>query len=666
MKQFLAGMWQRCCRFSGAALLSVCVLEAALAAPEAGTATEGDNRYVKNGVVVDFEVLPPTGAANAGLMEGQVAEVRFRVTEEATGAPIQGNVPGAWMDMGQVIEGQPGAEQKSCKEKIGLYLGGAVGIRPMMDLNSYYVVVMNREASLSIVDPLVSMVGKTSTLAMIPLKAPGMDWIKSADERRIYVSLPRAHQIAAVDTENFKLIAEVDAGQVPTRVALQPDGHYLWVGNNAKDAEDSGVTVIDPETLATVKYIATGPGHHEIAFSDDSRTAFVSNRDAGTVTVIDVQRLEPVKQVATGPLPISVGWSSLAKTLYVADGKAGTVSVLDGKDFEVRQRIELAPGLGPLRFTQDGRFALVVNPAEDKVFVLDPATNQQLHAIEVAGKPFQVSFSRAFAYVRPLANEYVTLINLQSLGEGKQPTTQRIQAGSGSPQLAGRLPLADSVATSTTAAAGFLVNPADNTTYFYMEGMNAPSSNYKVYGASARAVMTVERSLKEVEPGVYAAKVKIPVAGRYDVAFLLETPRLLHCFSASAKPNPSVAHASAALRIEYLRSERVVPTGEATAFRFRLVKPSTGETRSGLKDVRVLFFRIPGKDRTEIFAREEGEGIYQALLPFPHPGAYYVYVSVPSERVSYNDLPYFTMVATGKPAAAPEARPVAAHNPEDG
>ena len=622
-------------------------------------------RFVKNGVVVDFEVLPPAGTDSAGLMDGQVAEVRFRMTEEATGKPIQGNVPGAWMDMGQVLEGQPGAEQKSCKEKIGLYLGGAVGIRPMMDLNSYYVVVMNREASLSIVDPLVSMVGTTSTLAMISLKAPGMDWTKSADERRLYVSLPRANQIAAVDTENFKLIGEVDAGQVPTRVALQPDGHYLWVGNNAKDAQDSGVTVIDAETLATVKHIATGLGHHEIAFSDDSRTTFVSNRDAGTVTVIDVQRLEPVRQVATGPLPISVAWSSLAKTLFVADGKAGTVSVLDGADFEVRQRIELAPGLGPLRFTQDGRFALVVNPVEDKVFVLDPGTNRRLHSIEVAGKPFQVSFSRAFAYIRPLANEYVTLINLESLGEGGQPTTQRIQAGAGSPEFAGNLPLADSVATSASAAAGFLVNPADNTTYFYMEGMNAPSSNYKVFGASARAVTTVERSLKEVEPGVYAAKVKIPAPGRYDVAFLLETPPLLHCFSAAARPNPSVAHTTAALGVEYLRSDRVVPAGEPTAFRFRLVNPATGDARTGIKDVRVLFFRVPGLDRTEIFAQEEGEGIYQALLPFPHPGAYYVYVSAHSEHISYNDLPYFTLVATGKPAAAPEARPVAVKNPEE-
>jgi hypothetical protein len=205
-----------------------------------------------------------------------------------------------------------------------------------------------------------------------------------------------------------------------------------------------------------------------------------------------------------------------------------------------------------------------------------------------------------------------------------------------------------------------MVNPADNTTYFYMEGMNATSSNYRVYGASARAVTVVDRSLKEVEPGVYSAKVKVPAAGKYDVAFLLETPRLLHCFSAQAQANPLIKHDTAALGIKYLDTKRSVPVGDPTPFRFRLVQPATGLPRTGLRDVRVLFFRLPGKDRTEIIAQEEGEGVYRALLPFPRPGAYYVHVGVPSERVGYNDLPYFSVLATRKPPGnAEQLKPVA-------
>ncbi len=619
-------------------------------------ATADPNRLIRKGLVVDFEARPVGGPAEQGLMQGHLAEVRFTITEVGTGKPIKGIIPGAWMDIGKVLQGQADAEQKSCKEKIGLYLRGAIGIRPMIDLNSYYVLVLNQEPSISVVDPLVSMVGVTSTLGTIPLKSAGVDWVTSVDRSRLYVSMPQAGAVAVVDTAAFKVLKTIEAGAAPTRVALQPDGRYLWVGNDGKDESESGVTIIDVDKLEAVESIATGAGHHEIAFSDDSRYAFVSNRDGGTVSVIDVPSLKKVKDLATGPMPIALAYSPLAQALYVADGKAGTIAAVHGRRFEVVTRISAKPGLGPMRFTPDGRLALVVNPAEDTVTVIDAADNTLVHTIAVRGQPYQITLSRAFAYVRVLDSERVSMINLTSLGRGKQPIVQSFQAGAVAPKLAEDLPLADSIASTTNEAAVFVVNPADNTTYFYMEGMNAPASNYKVYGARARAVTVVERSLQEVQPGVYAAKVKIPAPGKYDVAFLLETPEILHCFAVEAKPDPLIKSDLAALDIEYPASQRTVQAGGSVPLRFTLRDPATGKPRLGLADVRVLFFRVPGRGRTEVFAREVGDGVYQAMLPIVKPGAYYIHVAVPSAQLGYADLPNFTMVAT-KAKPAPPAKP---------
>jgi YVTN family beta-propeller protein len=594
-------------------------------------------------VIVDFEVVRPERT----LVEGEVAELRFRLTEQATGDPVRGVTPGAWMDIGEVLAGQPEEEQKSCKDKVGLYLGGAVGIRPMLDLNGYYVLVMNREPSLSVVDPLVSMAGRTSTLTMIPLQAPGSDWVTTQDQLSLFVSMPKAGCVAVVDTEAFEVVAELDAGSAPSRVELQPDGRFLWVGNDAEDPRASGVTVIDTLTMHPVGHIATGLGHHEIAFSDDSRLAFVSNRASGTVSVIDIATRERVGDIDTGPMPISLAWSSHGKTLYVADGQTGNVSMIDAESLAVEERIALTPGLGPLGFTQDGRFALVVNPVSEQVFVLDPATDALVHTLEVPGKPYQLVFSRAFAYVRGLATQRVTLINLASLGSGREPIVQGFDAGAAPPGRAKELPLAETVATASTEAAGFVVSPGDATTYFYMEGMNAPASNYRVYGAAARAVTVVDRSLKEVEPGVYAAKVKIPVAGKYDVAFLLETPELLHCFAVTVQPSPRTQLPAGGLAVEYLEQDHRATLDGPMPFRFRLLDPTTGRPHTGLRDVTVLFFRLPGKDRTEVAAREEDGGVYRAMLPFPRTGAYYVHVGVRSERVGYGDLAYFSVLVTG-------------------
>ena len=597
-------------------------------------------KHAREGVVMEFSAAPVQNSKV--IMEGELAEVRFRLTDEASGQPLTGNVPGAWLDIGQVIQGQPGAAQKSCKEKVALYLRGIVGIRPMMDLNSYYVVVLNRDPSITILDPNVSLASATSTLARIILQRPGADWAKSPDGKRLFVSMPSAGQVAVIDTDTFKIVANIDAGRSPTRVVVQPDGKYLWVGNDARVADGSGVTVIDTETLKPAKSIASGTGHHEIAVSEDNRIAWVTNRDTGTVSVIDVRELKLVRQVEVGGQPLSVGYSSLAKLAYVADGKGGMVSVLNGNDAKPIKRIALKPGLGPLRFTPDGRHAMVVNTHEDLVHVLDVSSNEKIHDIAVKGQPFQITFTRAFAYVRALASERVTMINLLSLDRGGKPIVQSFAAGSTAPKAAGELPLADSMASANIDAAVLVVNPADNTTYYYMEGMNAPASNYQSYGAAARAVTVVNRALKETEPGVYTSKVRIPVAGRYDVALMVNSPRIIDCFTLEAQENPALAADKRRIVAEFLVSSREVPLGAKVPVRVRL-SSADGKPQTGLKDVTMLSFLVPGQRREQAFAREVEPGVYEAVVAIPEHGAYSIHVASKTLEKEYRDLAFLSL-----------------------
>ena len=614
------------------------------AKPEAAEAS--GNRFVHKGLVVDFQIEPIGKGPKAGeVTADELAEVRFKITDEAAGTPVRAANPGAWMDMAAVLGGKPGDQQKSCKDKVSLYMQGAVGIRPMIDLNSYHVVVMNSEPSISVVDPLVSMVGKTSTLAQVNLPSPGADWASTADQKRLYVSAPRSGKVVAIDAEAFKVTRQIDTGKEPMRTALQPDGKYLWVGNDARDKDGSGVTVIDTETDKVVAFVPTGRGHHELAFSADSRYAFVGNRDEGTVTVIDSASRTKVKDIKTGALPISLAYSSQAGAIYVADGKDGTVSVIDAKTLEAGAKIKLKPGLGPLRFDPSGRWGLVVNPAEDKVFVIDAASNELANAIDIKGEPYQIAYSQTFAYVRSLRSERVSMITLASLGRGNKPGVQSFAAGGQPPKAGGQMAIADAMIASEREGTFFVVNPADNTTYFYMEGMNSPSSNYSVKGGSARAVTLIDRSLKEVEPGVYAAKVKLPAPGRYDVAFLMQTPQVLHCFSTEARVNPQAPRTGLPLAVEFDETQRTVKSGETLKLRFRLKDPATGAPKTGVTDARIMYFLAPGRMRTEVAVREVGDGRYEAELPIRSAGAYYIYVGVPSMKLGFDRLPYFSLRA---------------------
>ncbi|MDN3224844.1 YncE family protein [Pseudomonas nunensis] len=589
----------------------------------------------RDGVAVDFKVQAL--AEDGVLREGGFADVQFRVTDSNSGQPLSGVNPGAWLDPETVAADKAQGREQSCKSRVGVFLKSSIGARPMLDLNSYFLLVMNRDASVSVVDPSVSVGGITSTMARIDLKQAPMDWVTTKDNKRVFISMPTAGEVAVIDSEQFKQIDSVAAGNNPVRVALQPDERLLWVGNNGKTAEESGVTVIDSRSLKTLKHLATGKGHHEIAFSKDSRHAFVTNRDDGTLSIIDIATLTISQQLKTGTHPLSVAYSPLSQAVYVADGQDGSVTVVDTSSLAVRRVIKLSQGLGPMGFTADGRFGIALNTLENRAEVIDAATNARIHSIDVSAEPYQVVFTKAYAYVRGLASAKVTMINLASLGEGRTPISQGFEAGPQAPRLAGDLPLASSLAVSRDDNAVFVVNPVDNTTYFYAEGMNAPMSGYPNRGQVARAAMVIDRSLREVEPGLYSARIKLPPAGRFDVAFLLNQPNIIHCFSALVEPDSNLAQRPGVPKVEFMLDKSTADLGDPYVVRFRIVEGQHKTRRSGVKDVQVRYFRAPTSRAQEVAALDLGNGVYEAPVTLDQSGAWYLHVRAASLGANFDD-----------------------------
>ena len=181
----------------------------------------------RDGVSVTLQMQPL--AEDGVLREGEFADVLFRVSDSASGQPLSGVNPGAWLDPETVAADLAQGRDRSCKSRAGVFLKSSIGARPLLDLNSYFLLVMNRDASVSVVDPSVSVGGITSTMTRIDLKRPPMDWVTPKDNKRVFISMPTAGEVAVIDSEQFKLIASVAAGTHPVRVALQPDERLLWV-----------------------------------------------------------------------------------------------------------------------------------------------------------------------------------------------------------------------------------------------------------------------------------------------------------------------------------------------------------------------------------------------------------------------------------------------------
>lgn len=608
-----------------------------------------ENVIVDKGVRVEFAVEPSYGSAGESkpILEGEYAEVRFRITDATTGSPVSALEPAVWISR---VEGMDA--DLSCRDRISRYIQGMLSFQADIDLNKYFILVMNNDQSISVIDPLLGVSGITQLYAMIILKERGEDWVPSADGKRLFVTMPKADGVAVVDLENFKVIENLKAGNNPARIAVQPDGKYLWVGNDGKAEGKSGVTVIDAYTYAVTGRIPTGAGHHEIAFSSDSLFAFVTNSMQGTLSVIDTQKLAKINDLPVGKHPIAVQFSSLSQAVYVASEGDGTITVVDGARHEIAGTISTRPGLIALRSAPGGRWLFAANIKHNRVDVVDVSKGSITHSLEVADQPHQFAFTDTYAYVRHLGTAEVTLIPLAQLGRKAKPALQKVALGNLAPGKYKWPAVADAISPTGEWTAVVAANPADRMVYYYMEGMIAPMGSYTTYGRIPRAVGVVDRSVREVEKGIYAAKIRIPKAGIYNVAFIIDSPMVDKCFTFKAETNPLIEAEKKKhpVRLEFLSQERTFSIGEPMKVKFSLKRPSNDEPLTGLKDVVVLTTRMPGNWQHRELAKPLGEGSYEVNLVAEQPGVYLIAVGVPSLQVEMTELPYrsFRVTRTGK------------------
>jgi len=596
----------------------------------------GPQKIVQQGIAIEFTV-EPLGRNTTTIRAAEDVNVKFKVTDTTTGTPIKGLGLSAWISKGP---NEKLIEPTECREKIQSYLTGSMRARPDVDLNSYYVLSLNKSPDISVIDPL-SGFGGSKLLTLIMLKSPGEDWLLTRDGEKLFVSLPAIDQVAVINSRSWLVETYIDAGIKPTRITIQPDQQYVWVANDGHDKE-GGVAVIETATSKVAAKIPTGAGQHDIVISSDNRFAFVSNSESGTVSIIDIRKLEKLSDVKVGLAPSALALSELSKAVYVASEGDGTITVIEEQRHQVLAQMKTKPGARSIRFAPGGRYGFVLNAKQSSVHIFDSASNRMLHEVKVIDSPDQVTFSSVFAFVRSLDTENVYMLRLGELDKEVDVTEF---PGGQAPPGQGSTPIrADSIVLAPEGNSVIVANPVDKVLYYYTEGMAAPMGNFQNYRREPLAVMVVDRSLREIKPGVYSTTIKLPASGRYDVAFLNDSPRVSHCFSLMADANPLLKERkSVALSIEHQVKEKELPIGQDFTFRFKLVETATGNPKPDLKDVRVLTFLSPGVWQRRDMATSVGHGVYELKIKVPEAGVYMLFVESSSMGVGFQDLPYLML-----------------------
>jgi hypothetical protein len=183
---------------------------------------------------------------------------------------------------------------------------------------------------------------------------------------------------------------------------------------------------------------------------------------------------------------------------------------------------------------------------------------------------------------------------------------------------------ADGIVQTPGENAVLVAHPVDRQVYYYKEGMAAPMGSFKNYDRAARAVLAVDRTLRETRPGQYETVGRLTQAGTYDIAFFLEAPRLVHCFPARVMPASELAHEESETVAAELLPDQAWQAGQSSVIRFRLKGARSGKPITGMVGMQTLTVLSPGFWKDRITATEVGDGVYSVEWLPPKSGAYFI------------------------------------------
>src|SRR5262245_33675041 len=229
---------------------------------------------------------------------------------------------------------------------------------------------------------------------------------------------------------------------------------------------------------------------------------------------------------------------------------------------------------------------------------------------------------------------------------GREAAVSRVPAGQKAPRESPGHSFADAIVPAPEDGAVLVANPADRMIYLYAEGMAAPMGGFQNYRREPKALLVLDNGLRESAPGVYTTAIRLAGPGQYDVAFLLDSPRVVNCFDVTIAENPGLPKPSGpAIRISPLSDVADARVGEPYRLRFRVTDPGSNEPKADLSDLGVLVFLAPGIWQHRAPARPLGEGLYEIDFVPPQSGVYYAFFQCPSLNVLFNQITPLTVQA---------------------
>lgn len=532
-------------------------------------------------------------AVQGGLDTGSAMRLSV-TTAERSDAGNAAQPPFAWIDYEETVD--PAAA--TCDRRAERLLGSGPMQPAARDFNNIHVAMLDSAGSLHVLDPRNGIRGARS-LAHLALGSAPSAWHWAAADGLIWVALPAAGKIVAVDVARWQIARTLDDAGAVTQLAAAGDG-TLYARAPGRRLHKIGAKS-DKWLDGTEDAVMIAPGEDgELWAIGESSARWIGG--AGGARTIDIA----LKDAA---------WSRRADRLVGLTGDGALVMIArSGKITPVRGMPIAAPRNARLWLSPGGNAA-----------VIHDRSAAGLHVANLE----QGAFARTIAADRPVslaASDSFLFVRTEGRGETMvMPLAELAQPGGGGPRwIAGGEPV-----SPTRSGAALTVSPdglsawADaerNLIYLYHEGMNVPSGTLRSPGLAPERMLLVGPMIRPVGAGRFEAGFRLERPGRYVAVVVGAQPRFVQCTAFEIRGKARLAPEERVTRVVLAAGTHEAKAGEAVPVRFTLEGGGDMPSAVGL-----LIMDVSGVGMQQrVAARSLGKGNFEAVVTIMRAGTFLV------------------------------------------
>lgn len=239
------------------------------------------------------------------------------------------------------------------------------------------------------------------------------------DGKGTLIVLNKADNTASIiDVQSGEELALIPTGNGPHEGAVSPDGKTAVVGDYGDQTRGNTLTIIDLESKSVAGKIDLGQYQrpHGIEFIDEFRVAITAETQQ-KVIVVNLQ---------TGLIEKEIGTEQVASHMVVVDAKRqlaytanivpGTVSVLNLATAKLEENIEIGGGIEGIGISPDGKEVWVANRNTNKVMAIDTESRKVIATMDSPTLPFRVKFTPdgRYALIPNAVSGDVSIFDVQS------------------------------------------------------------------------------------------------------------------------------------------------------------------------------------------------------------------------------------------------------------